>query len=99
MADLADFFKNFGDTTRVKIISALLISELCVNDIADTLHMSVSAVSHQLRVLKQAKIVRNRREGKTIFYALDDDHVEMLVSTGFSHIEHKRKDTINEGEE
>ena len=85
--DLAELFKVFGDSTRIKILYALHDSELCVQDIADAVQLSQSAVSHQLRVLKDSKLVRFRREGKTVFYALDDDHVRSILSMGMDHIE------------
>lgn len=87
MQDLADFFKVFGDATRLKILNALLCSEMCVYDIAKVLGMSQSAISHQLRVLKQMDLVKNRREGKTIFYALADNHISTILSQGLDHIE------------
>ena len=79
--ELADLFRVFGDSTRIKILYALHDSELCVQDIADAVQLSQSAVSHQLRVLKDSKLVRFRREGKTVFYALDDDHVRSMKKT------------------
>ena len=85
--ELADLFKVFGDTTRIKILYALLESELCVGDIALVLGMSQSAVSHQLRVLKDSKLIKFRREGKVIFYSLDDDHVRTIMSMGMEHVE------------
>ena len=85
--DVADLFKAFSDTTRIKILYALFESELCVGDLAQLLDVSQSAVSHQLRVLKDSKLVRFRREGKTVFYALDDDHVRSILSMGMDHIE------------
>ena len=85
--DLAELYKVFGDSTRIKILYALHDSELCVQDIADAVQLSQSAVSHQLRVLKDSKLVRFRREGKTVFYALDDDHVRSILSMGMDHIE------------
>ena len=85
--ELADLFKVFGDTTRIKIIYALFESELCVGDIALVLGMSQSAVSHQLRVLKDSKLIKFRREGKVIFYSLDDDHVRTIMSMGMEHVE------------
>ncbi len=88
--DLADFFKNFADMTRLTIISSLLSGELCVCDIAAVAKMSVSAVSHQLRVLRQAKIVRFRREGKQVFYSIDDDHVGSVLSLARTHLEEDR---------
>ena len=81
--ELADLFRVFGDSTRIKILYALHDNELCVQDIANAVQLSQSAVSHQLRVLK----VRFRREGKTIYYALDDDHVRSILSMGMDHIE------------
>ncbi len=84
--DLAELFKMFGDSTRVKILYALLESELCVCDIARLLNVSQSAVSHQLRVLKGGKLVKFRREGKTLFYSLADDHVVGILSQGMEHI-------------
>lgn len=85
--DLADFFKVFGDTTRIKILFVLLQSEMCVCDMANILNAGQSAISHQLRVLKQMKLVKNRREGKTIFYSLADDHIKTIIDQGLEHIE------------
>lgn len=85
--ELADLFKVFGDTTRIKILYALFESESCVGDIALVLGMSQSAVSHQLRVLKDSKLIKFRREGKVIFYSLDDDHVRTIMSMGMEHVE------------
>ncbi len=85
--DLADFFKVFGDTTRIKILFVLFQSEMCVCDIAQILNVSQSAISHQLRVLKQMKLVKNRREGKTIFYSLADSHIQTIINQGLEHIE------------
>ena len=85
--DLAELFKIFGDSTRVKILYALLEAELCVCDIAKLMDVSQSAVSHQLRVLKSSKLVKFRREGKTVFYSLDDDHVRSILSLGMEHVE------------
>lgn len=87
LKDLADLFKVFGDTTRIKILYVLLQSELCVCDLADVLQMSQSAISHQLRVLKQMKLVKNRREGKTVFYSLADSHIQTIMSQGMEHVE------------
>lgn len=87
LQDLADFFKVFGDSTRLKILYVLLCSEMCVYDIANMLKMSQSAISHQLRVLKQMDLVKNRREGKTIFYSLADSHIVTILSQGLDHIE------------
>ena len=85
--DLAELFKVFGDTTRIRILYALFESELCVNDIAQVLGLSQSAVSHQLRILKDAKLVKFRRNGKIIFYSLDDDHVRNIIAMGMEHVE------------
>lgn len=87
MQDLADFFKVFGDATRLKILNALVCTEMCVYDIATLLGMSQSAISHQLRMLKQMDLVKNRREGKTIYYALADDHISTILNQGLNHIE------------
>lgn len=87
LQDLGEFFKVFADVTRLKILYVLLCSEMCVFDIAALLHMSQSAISHQLRVLKQMDLVKNRREGKTIFYSLADDHIVSILSQGLDHIE------------
>ena len=84
--DLAELFKVFGDSTRIKILYALFEAEMCVCDIAQLLGMTQSAISHQLRVLKGAKLVRNRRDGKTVFYALADDHVRTIIGQGMNHI-------------
>ncbi|RHM61508.1 MULTISPECIES: metalloregulator ArsR/SmtB family transcription factor [Coprobacillaceae] len=85
--DLAELFKVFGDSTRIKILYALFESELCVGDIAQILGLSQSAVSHQLRILKDSKLVKFRRDGKIIFYSLDDDHVRNIISMGMEHVE------------
>lgn len=87
MQDLADFFKVFGDSTRLKIMFALQCKEMCVYDIAALLGMTQSAISHQLRILKQMDLVKNRREGKTIFYAPADAHIVSILSQGLDHIE------------
>lgn len=84
--DLAELFKVFGDSTRIRILWALDESEMCVCDIASLLDMTQSAISHQLRVLKQAKLVKNRREGKVVYYSLDDDHVRLIIDQGMAHI-------------
>ena len=89
--DLADLFKVFGDTTRIKIIYALFEEEMCVCDIADLLNMTQSAISHQLRVLKQARLVKFRKEGKIVFYSLDDCHISQIFSCGLEHIEERYK--------
>lgn len=88
--DLGDFFKIFGDTTRIKILSALYQSEMCVCDIAITLGMTQSAISHQLRVLKQGRLVKYRKEGKVVYYSLDDEHVIHIIEQGLTHIGEKR---------
>ena len=85
--DLAELFKVFGDSTRIKILYVLFQSEMCVCDIAQLLNMSQSAISHQLRVLKQAQLVKYRREGKTVFYSLADAHVNTILNQGLEHIE------------
>ena len=84
--DLAELFKMFADSTRIKILYALLEAELCVCDIASLLNVSQSAVSHQLRILKTGKLVKYRREGKTIFYSLADDHVRIMIEVGIDHL-------------
>lgn len=87
--DLADLFKVFGDTTRVKILYALSESEMCVCDIAALLDMTQSAISHQLRVLKQAKLVKFRKDGKIVYYSLDDEHIKHIFDQGLIHISEK----------
>lgn len=87
--DLAELFKVFGDTTRIKILSCLEISEMCVCDIAACLGMTKSAVSHQLRCLRQAKLVKPRKQGKEVFYSLDDGHVSSIFECGLAHVNHK----------
>ena len=84
--DLCDLFRIFGDTTRIKILYVLFESEMCVNDIAIVLNMTVSAISHQLRILYQARLVRYRKEGKNVIYSLSDDHVRTIISQGLEHI-------------
>jgi DNA-binding transcriptional ArsR family regulator len=86
MLDLADLFKMFADSTRVKIILALLHSELCVCDIAALFGMTRSAISHQLRLLRQTKLVKTRRDGTVIYYSLDDEHVRNIVAQGLCHV-------------
>jgi ArsR family transcriptional regulator len=86
LLDLAELFKVFGDSTRIRIISALLHGELCVCDIAVLLGMTKSAISHQLRLLRQSKLVKSRRDGKVVFYSLDDDHVGHVFSAGLDHV-------------
>ncbi len=88
--DLGDFFKILGDSTRIKILSALFQSEMCVCDIAALLGMTQSAISHQLRVLKQGRLVKHRKDGKVVYYSLDDDHIKHIVDQGLTHISEKR---------
>lgn len=83
---LSELFKVFGDTTRIKILYALFKSKMCVCDIACVLGMTQSAISHQLKILKQAKLVKNQREGKQIIYSLDDDHIAKIISLGIEHV-------------
>ena len=85
--DLAELFKVFGDSTRIKILYSMFENELCVNDIARLLNLSQSSVSHQLRILKTSKLVKFRREGKSIYYSLDDEHVRAIISMGMEHVE------------
>ena len=85
--DLAELFKIFGDSTRIRILFLLFETEMCVCDIAAALQMNQSAISHQLRILKQNKLVKNRREGKSIFYSLADEHVRTIINQGLEHIE------------
>ncbi len=85
--DLAELYKVFGDSTRIRILFLLLESEMCVCDIAQLLDMNQSAISHQLRILKQSRLVKNRREGKSVFYSLADDHVQTILSQGMEHVE------------
>lgn len=86
LQNLADLFKVFGDPTRIRILYALSAQELCVCDIAEILQMTQSAISHQLRVLKQMHLVKFRREGKTVFYSLADDHVYTILNQGIEHV-------------
>ena len=86
LLDLAEFFKVFGDSTRIKILYALSQSEMCVCDIATLLQMGQSAISHQLRVLKQMRLVNFRRDGKTVFYSLSDGHIQTILAQGMEHI-------------
>ena len=87
MYDLAELFKCFGDSTRVRILCVLLEGEFCVGDIAEALNMTQSAVSHQLKLLKQAKLIAGKRDGKQILYSLADEHVRSIISIGLEHIE------------
>ena len=87
--ELADLFKVFGDSTRVRILHVLSVSEMCVCDIAAILNMTQSAISHQLRILKNVRLVKNRREGKVVYYSLDDEHVKHIFDQGMEHIKHR----------
>lgn len=85
--DLAELFKVFGDSTRIRILFVLFEAEVCVCDLAQALNMTQSAISHQLKILKQSKLVKSRRDGKSIFYSLADDHVRAIIDQGREHIE------------
>lgn len=85
--DLAELFKVFGDSTRIRILFVLFEAQVCVCDLAQALGMTQSAISHQLRILKQNKLVKSRREGKSVFYSLADDHVRTIIEMGREHIE------------
>jgi len=89
LSDLASLFKVLGDLTRIKIITVLRGNELCVCDLAVSLDMTQSAISHQLRVLKQARLVRSRRDGKIVYYSLDDEHIDGILDLGFEHLRHE----------
>ncbi|MBN2297936.1 MAG: winged helix-turn-helix transcriptional regulator [Deltaproteobacteria bacterium] len=84
--DLADFFKLFGDPTRIKILFALGASELCVSDIAALLNMNHSAISHQLRLLNRSRLIKSRKSGKLVYYSLNDRHIKQVLAQGFEHI-------------
>ncbi|HOO28658.1 MAG TPA: metalloregulator ArsR/SmtB family transcription factor [Lachnospiraceae bacterium] len=84
--DLAELFKVFGDSTRIRILFVLFEADVCVCDIAAALNMTQSAISHQLKILKQSKLIKNRREGKSVFYFLADDHVRTIIAQGMEHI-------------
>lgn len=86
LLDLAELFKVFGDCTRIRILFVLLEAEVCVCDMAEALGMTQSAVSHQLNILKRSKLVKSRREGKSVFYSLADDHVRTIISQGMDHV-------------
>ena len=92
MEKLADFFKVLGDNTRLKILNTIMMHELSVGEIATTLKMSDSAISHQLRVLKNSRLVRSRKEGKEVYYSLDDDHVFTILQMGQTHLQEKHHD-------
>ncbi len=89
MYDLAELFKVFGDSTRIRILFLLFEDEYCVNDLADALNMTQSAVSHQLKILKVNRLIKSRRDGKQMYYSLADDHVRTIISMGREHIEEK----------
>ncbi len=89
LSKLSGLFKVFGDTTRIRIISALLEGEMCVFHLSEALGMGQSAISHQLRILRSSDLVKTRREGKTVFYSLDDEHVKLIYDMGLAHIQHK----------
>lgn len=89
--DLAELFKIFGDSTRIRILFVLFEAEVCVCDIAEALGMSQSAISHQLAILKKSKLIKNRRKGKSIFYSLADEHVRTIISQGMEHITEDHK--------
>ena len=96
LCDLSDLFRLFGDTTRVKILFSLFESEMCVCAIAELLGMTQSAISHQLKILKDANLVANRREGKTIYYFLSHDHVRTIIAKGFEHLIEERNENNEE---
>lgn len=89
--DLSELFKVFGDSTRIRILTALTGGEMCVLHLSEHLNMEQSAVSHQLRILRSAGLVRPQREGKTVYYSLDDDHVREILEDGLEHIIHRKK--------
>ena len=94
--DLTELFRIFGDSTRIRILYVLFESEMCVCAIAELLGMTQSAISHQLKILKDANLVANRREGKTIYYFLSDDHVRTIISKGFEHLIEERTENNEE---
>lgn len=94
--DLAELFKIFGDSTRIRILFVLFEAEVCVCDLAAALNMTQSAISHQLKILKDANLVANRREGKTIYYFLSDDHVRTIIAKGFEHLIEERNENNEE---
>ncbi len=87
--DVSDFFKIVGDSTRLRILMSLGCGELCVSDISNVLDMSISAISHQLKALREAKLVKIRKDGKTVYYSLDDDHIKKLLDVSFEHVNEK----------
>ncbi len=86
LAELSNLFKALGDFTRIRILNALLTSELCVCDLVSILEMNQSAISHQLRVLRSSKIVKHRKEGRNVYYSLDDNHVHQMIRQGLDHV-------------
>lgn len=88
IVDISEIFKLLGDPSRMRIVAALRIRELCVGDLSALMEISMSGVSHQLRLLKKSRIVKTRREGKMIYYALDDEHIEQLIDIALRHIRH-----------
>ncbi|MFQ6794153.1 helix-turn-helix transcriptional regulator [Thomasclavelia sp.] len=84
--ELSDFFKVMGDSTRLQLLMSLQQSEMCVSDLANVLNMSKSAVSHQLKTLRVSKLIKSRKEGKIVFYSLDDDHIDRILATSIEHI-------------
>lgn len=91
LLDLAEFFKVFGDTTRIRILSLLFRKEMCVGDIAAALRMQQSAISHQLKILKQTRLARSRKEGKLVYYFLTDSHIKKIFDQGYTHIIEERR--------
>jgi ArsR family transcriptional regulator len=89
--ELAELFKAFGDSTRVRILGALQAGELCVCALAETLSMTPSAISHQLRLLKQMRLIRARKEGKSVFYTLNDDHIHLIFALAYEHVTERRR--------
>lgn len=89
IVDISEIFKLLGDPSRMRILAALRIKELCVGDLAALMEISLSGVSHQLRLLKKSRIVKTRREGKMVYYSLDDEHIENLIDMALSHISHE----------
>lgn len=89
--ELANVFKIFGDSTRIRILYSIYENEFCVYDIANNINMTQSAVSHQLSILKNARLVKSRKDGKTVFYSLDDSHIQSILNVGLDHIEEKEK--------
>ena len=89
IVDISEIFKLLGDPSRMRIVAALRIKELCVGDIAALMEISLSGVSHQLRLLKKSRIVKTRRDGKMMYYSLDDEHIENLIDVALNHIEHE----------